>query len=183
MNNEKCPYAKYLAKDFDIHIDCLDCPSSVCNYPKIYDQFWEKWNKRSKFMSELREKEIVRLRQQGKTYEEIGKAFGISKQRASAIGSAVLGNTSKRSKSVDIDDIVFEGIYQLFLHDNTMTYARLGRIANNTKSFNSRQTSRFCNILKGKTDPALPIHVINNILKYIGKPYEEVFAPRKRSDA
>lgn len=46
MSNEKCPYAKYIAKDFNIHIDCLLCPSSVCNYPWIYEQFWEKRNER-----------------------------------------------------------------------------------------------------------------------------------------
>lgn len=134
-------------------------------------------------MSELREKEIVRLRQQGKTYEEIGKRFGISKQRASAIGSAVLGNTRRRRKSVDTDSIVFDGIYQLFLQDGCMTYARLARIACGSNNVNSKRTQRFARFLTGEADPNLSLQEINNILKYIGKPYEEVFAPRKRSDA
>ena len=44
MSDLKCPYAKALAQGFDIHIDCLDCPSIGCKYPEIKQRFFEKWN-------------------------------------------------------------------------------------------------------------------------------------------
>jgi len=45
---------------------------------KTYDDFVQAWKKeRAKMI-----KEMVQLRQGGKTYQEIGDQFGITKQRA-----------------------------------------------------------------------------------------------------
>lgn len=30
-----CPYSEAIARDFDIHIDCMDCWLIDCPYPKI----------------------------------------------------------------------------------------------------------------------------------------------------
>ena len=38
-----CPYAKAIAREFDIHIDCLDCWLTVCPYPKCRAE----WNRRT----------------------------------------------------------------------------------------------------------------------------------------
>ena len=45
---------------------------------KTYDDFIQAWKKeRAKMINEM-----VQLRQDGKTYQEIGDQFGITKQRA-----------------------------------------------------------------------------------------------------
>ena len=40
MVDKMCPYALYLKKEYHLDIDCMICPSSVCNYPKVYNGFF-----------------------------------------------------------------------------------------------------------------------------------------------
>ena len=35
----KCPKSKYMARAFDMHFDCLDCPIPTCCSPNIRDSF------------------------------------------------------------------------------------------------------------------------------------------------
>ena len=35
----KCPKSKYMARVFDMHFDCLDCPIPTCCAPSIRDNF------------------------------------------------------------------------------------------------------------------------------------------------
>lgn len=63
----------------------------VQNMEKTYDDFVQAWKKeRSKMI-----KEMLQLRQGGKTYQEIGDKFGITKQRVYQILNKVDNNGKK----------------------------------------------------------------------------------------
>lgn len=131
-------------------------------------------------MNEIREKKIVEMRKQGMTYRQIGEAVGLTGQRVHMIVSKL---PPIRKCDTDFDRIIFEGIYQCFLQDHTMTYARLARVAYGSKTVGHKEKERIRRFVTGAEGATLKKHWIDNIIKFIGKPYEEVFAPRKRSDA
>lgn len=123
---------------------------------------------------ENRRIEMRKLRQEGYTLEEIGKRFGVSKQRASVIVKDV------RPCDTNIGRIVYKGIYELFVNDRTMTFFKFACIAIHGK-INSHvrrvDMEKFRRLITGKNSYVTLAH-INNILEYIGKPYEEVFELR-----
>lgn len=41
----KCPKSKYMARAFDVHFDCLDCPIPTCCAPSIRDNFLKEKEK------------------------------------------------------------------------------------------------------------------------------------------
>lgn len=117
--------------------------------------------------------QMIEMRRQGATYREIGLRFDISKQRVHQI----IGKLRKRKDDVDLEEIIYEGVYQMFANDEYMTYHRFSTIAYG-KSTSSKQADEFRLFLIGKREKALKIKWINNILKYTGKSYEEVFKLR-----
>ena len=70
---------------------------------------------------------FVVWREQGKTYQEIGEMYNVSKQYvASSIKKFErLSGTKVRKNNYNIEKIAYKGIYQLFENDSTMTVAKL----------------------------------------------------------
>ena len=122
---------------------------------------------------------IIELRKRGFTYQEIGEQLGISRQRVHQI----VGNQRLRKEAVDIEKIVFEGIYQIFKEDKSMTFFKFANIAYGYYPTRKANTEQIRNWLTGKRLGAkLNINHIWNILNYAKQPFEVVFAERNRSN-
>jgi hypothetical protein len=124
--------------------------------------------------------EMIALRKAGKTYIEIGKMFGVSKQRGYTIisESCSLGDKARRY-DVDIENIVYEGIYALFANDYKMTISKFARIVFDTKRVCSSQKELIRRFVHNYGDVKLTVQNIRNICEYIGEPFERVFKVRR----
>lgn len=119
------------------------------------------------------EEHMIALRKQGKTYEEIAKQYGVSRQHIHKL----IGKHRIRKNSVDIEQIAYEGIYRLFADDQTMTFAKLATIMFGRKENNYRMlATRFSH---GSAEVRLTVQNIKNLCDYIGEPFEYVFGARK----
>lgn len=122
-------------------------------------------------VDEKRLAEMQDMRKRHFTYHDIAEHFGISRQRVYQI----LKKSRKRNTNANIEEIVYEGIYQLFINDPTMSYTKFSRILTGGERY---PVPKIIGFLKG-ADTFLQISEIKNICAYIGKPFEEVFKPRK----
>ena len=120
-----------------------------------------------------KKQQMIEMRRDGATYQEIGDRFGITRQ---AVFDRI-GRVTKRRDNVDLEKIIYEGIYQMFKNDEYMTYSKLAFIVYGTRVNRGRQNTVY-QFVTGKLGTMLKIRWINNILKYTGKPYEEVFKLR-----
>lgn len=124
-----------------------------------------------KIKAEIRD-EMIRLRHQGLTYAEIGKIFGVTKQ---SIYQEIWGERTRKA-TADIGKIAYDGVRQLFVEEPHMTFRKFCKIAYGTEyPPTPAQYELIRRFLFGVSNTAVPLRVINNILRYIGKPYEEVF--------
>lgn len=116
------------------------------------------------------------LREQGKTYQEIGDMYGVSKQSVEEI----VKNAEKRfndgvrirKNSVNIEKIVYKGIYDLFYKDRTMTISKLARIVGHDKS-------TLKNLIEGK-NARITIKGVKKLTDFSGMTFEELFELRKK---
>ena len=123
-------------------------------------------------VDEKRFLEMQDMRKRHFTYHDIAEHFGISHQRVHQI----LSSPRKRNGKTNIEKIIYEGIYQLFSDDPTMTYRKFAKVVLFSDCNNTAVNMR--NFFTG-TDTFIQISEINKILSYIGKPFEEVFKLRK----
>ena len=129
-------------------------------------------------------KDISRLahfvvwREQGKTYQEIGEMYNVSKQYvASSIKKFErLSGTRVRKNNYNIEKIAYKGIYQLFENDSTMTIAKLSRMI---CGYSSGVANRINCLIKGE-DTRLSIKEIKKLIEITGKPFEELFELREK---
>lgn len=116
------------------------------------------------------------LREQGKTYQEIGDMFGVSKQSVEeSIKNAEerLNNGVRiRKNSVNIEKIVYKGIYDLFYKDRTMTVSKLARIVGHDKG-------TVKNLIEG-TNARIAIKGIKRLTDFSGMTFEELFELRAK---
>lgn len=119
--------------------------------------------------------EMMELRAQGLTYEEIGKRFGLSRQRIHVL----IGSMRTRKSNTDIEKIAYEGIYQMFVEDPKMTFAKLARMMSRSKAHGHARTERIRRMVTKSQDVRVSIDDINNLLRAVGRPYEEVFRVRE----
>lgn len=116
------------------------------------------------------------LREQGKTYQEIGDMFGVSKQSVEEI----IKNAEKRfnngvkirKNSVNIEKIVYKGIYDLFYKDRTMTVSKLARIVGYDKG-------TIKNLIEG-TNARITIKGVKKLTDFSGMTFEELFELREK---
>lgn len=117
------------------------------------------------------------LREQGKTYQEIGNMYGVSKQCVEqAIKTAELrfGGRCRRG-SVDIAKIAYNGIYNLFVNDESMTFSKIARKCTNNP--NRSMVQAIQGLFEGK-NTKVSINFIKNLIKISGMTFEELFEPR-----
>jgi transcriptional regulator with XRE-family HTH domain len=119
--------------------------------------------------------EMMELRAQGLTYEEIGKRFGLSRQRIHGL----IGSMRTRKSNTDIEKIAYEGIYQMFVEDPKMTFAKLARMMSRSKAPGHARTEHIRRMVTKREDGRFSIDDINNLLRAVGRPYEEVFRVRE----
>lgn len=130
-----------------------------------------------------RKEDMIALRRAGKTYEEIARLFGTSKQYVYiVISDACDRKDPARYLNVDIEKIVYEGIYDLFANDYKMTIAKFARIAFGSKKVTGAQKEKVRRLIYNYGEPRLSIQHLRNISEYIGKPFESVFKVRKEAD-
>ena len=110
-------------------------------------------------------KTMCELRNNGYTYQAIADQYGITRQRVHAI-------ISKRSRKIttDIDKIVYDGIYKLFVNDPQMTYRRFAAAMNglSESGFSNSYVEHACNVIFGRHESRLTIRQIENICRLCG---------------
>jgi hypothetical protein len=130
-----------------------------------------------------RNNEILQLRIEGHTMSEIGKIFGMSKQRVCQIVNSLVGDETifrARKEQLDIEKIRFQGIYEMFKKDYRMSYKKFQCIASHTKRKSNALTERWRRYLVGLSNEIeIELSWINNLIEYSGMSYEELFAPRE----
>lgn len=122
---------------------------------------------------------LLELRRQGMTFKEIGQTLGLSKQRVWEIlkryGAVEDGRT--RKDSVDIEKIRFQGIYDMFKRDVSLTFDKLAR---RTMEHNRASTARLRRFAVGEYEnPHFTFHQIKRLLEYSGMTFEELFKERE----
>lgn len=128
-------------------------------------------------MSDLsRVANYIVLREQGKTYQEIGDMYGVSKQSVEkTIKNAenrINNGVRIRKNSVNIEKIVYKGIYDLFYKDRTMTISKLARIV-------GYDNSTLKNLIEG-TNAKITIKGIKKLTDFSGMTFEELFELREK---
>ena len=121
-----------------------------------------------------KQKEIEQLRKEGKTYQEIADYYGVTKQAIHGLVTHYERRKNKRDK--EIDKIIYSGIYDMFVKDENLSMSKVCDIMGYCKC--SVNTKKIRSFLYGETD-SIRYTAINNILKYLNKTYDEVFALRK----
>ena len=118
--------------------------------------------------------EMINLRKHGLTYAQIGEEFGISRQRVHQL----IGKERARKCDTNIEEIAYEGIYQLFVDDPEMTFTKLTKIMYGTIAAESASCEKVYRFVRKKANSRMTLDCINNLIRYIGKTYEEVFKER-----
>jgi hypothetical protein len=118
----------------------------------------------------------IQMRREGRTYEEIGKHFGVSKQ---GVHDLLNRNPKARKDCKTIDLIPYKGLYEFMVANETMTIARLTKIM-----FGYQKSSATANVrsfLCGR-NTSFPKSVYDNLIAHTGMTYEQLFEPREGFD-
>lgn len=119
-------------------------------------------------MSKERTAKMVEMRENGSTYQEIGKAFGLSRQR---VCQMIGGQVRSHFKKITPEDCIYP-ILRKWMNDNHITRADLcRRLYGNTHPKNSSRCRAF---LKGINQEAKK-NTIDKYLMVTGLTYEELF--------
>lgn len=120
-----------------------------------------------------RKAEMIKMRESGATYKDIGEAFGISRQAVfQHIGGMVRGGYFK---TLSANDCIYPNLRK-WMNDNHMSRSKLCRaMFGNTLPSNQHHISNF---LRGKNSGATK-HTIDKYLTVTGLTYEELFETDK----
>jgi hypothetical protein len=122
-------------------------------------------------------KKMLEMRMNGATFQEIGDAFGMSKQGAHSIIITYCRQIAGiRGKGFDVNQIKYEGIFNYFLENpgetiSSFTFDIFGYYSNKVRDLR--------NFLIGEHEIYLNIHQIKRICEIVGRPFEEVFKERE----
>ena len=115
-----------------------------------------------------RDEEMVRMRQNGASYAEIAKRFGVSKQRVSMI----LGQADGAKFKPFTPERCVYPILRKWLNDNKVSAAELTRRMKGNASATSH--SQVSDLLRGKSK-GLQKQTIDKLIKATGLKYEQLF--------
>lgn len=128
-------------------------------------------------------KEIVTMRMDGKTFQEIAEFYGVSRQAVhEKFNSYLKILDGERGKSVNgkrfnINTIPYKGLYEYFERNDNES------ICSFCEKILGREPSNFVSkmrcFLTGKSDSHFTIAQINSMCRVVGKPFEEVFEERE----
>ena len=121
--------------------------------------------------------EMMKMRIDGATYQEIADACGISRQDAHQIiqnyYKKIVGG--HRGSKLNCNDIVYKGIYEYFVDNPYESISSFGKKIYGDPT----RTSKVSQFIKGKSETHFTIQQINKICEIVGKSFEETFAERK----
>ena len=122
--------------------------------------------------------EMMKMRIDGATYQEIADACGITRQdahqRVQNYCKRII-NGGHRGRQFDYNGIVYQGIYEYF---NNNTDESLSSFCNKIYG-NTAQVGKLGSFFKGEIKSHFTIQQINKICEIVGKSFEETFAERK----
>lgn len=126
--------------------------------------------------SKITVEEMVKMRLEGKSYEEIARASGIARQNVHKRISRycrreILGASNDRIWIFPIEEIAYEGVYQWFKNNPSETLSSFNR-----NTIGKTASTMSCFLKGGKS--YYSIEELHVICRYIGKPFEEVFKKR-----
>ena len=124
-------------------------------------------------MLELYRDELLKMRDEGKTYEEIAKEFGVTRQAV----WGVLGHCRKNQSLYD--NIPYQGFYEIFKTNPQLTIGRFILTVLHKQGRSIQQN--FTNLLTGKTK-LIKIDDIKKISDYTGLTFEQLFAERTTNE-
>lgn len=128
-------------------------------------------------------KEMLEMRMNGATFQEIADACGTTKQnvfdRLKLYSRRLLG---VRGQGFDISTIIYEGIYEYFKDNLEETLTSFVRKVYDLKDNESPPTVTMRNFLTGKNASRYNILQIKRMCEICGKPFEEVFKEREAND-
>lgn len=119
---------------------------------------------------------FIVLREQGKTYQEIGEMYGISKQRVEKCIKDF--NDLVGDKPRNIECIPYKGIYEYLKNNPKISVTSLIKEITNYTNITSRERIR--NLFKG-TNTQITIKEIKKLIEITGKPFEELFELREKN--
>lgn len=124
--------------------------------------------------------EMMKMRQEGATYQKIADAAGVSKQW---VHHRLTGCAPElkytRGHGFNIEKIVYKGIYEHFkndVHESVTSF---------TKKIYGHDVKNIPTVrlfITGKSNTRFTITQIKRICETVGKPFEEVFAERETKE-
>lgn len=126
-------------------------------------------------------RKMVEMRMDGTTYQEIGDAFGMSKQNAQDVLSRYYKRLSgHRGRGFTIENIAYEGIYDFFDKNKKMTVSRFASLIFGNDA--PRNVAKVRGFIIGEHEALFKISHIKKMCELVGKPFEEVFKLREEND-
>ena len=123
-------------------------------------------------------KEMLQMRLDGATYQEIADICGISKQAVHESVTRYYKRVvdGKRGQNFSCEEIVYEGIYEHFMKDENESATSFS-----IKIFgiNGSRAKNIRNFITGKNNSHFTIPQIKRMCEVVGKPFEEVFKERE----
>lgn len=122
--------------------------------------------------------EMLEMRMNGATYQEIADICGISKQRV----HQKIGEYSQRIKGLRrggmyLEEIKYKGIYEYFKENLDVAFGRFVKgISGDISRCATEKMRRF---LRGEHEVKFSVAQIKKMCEVCGKPFEEVFKERE----
>lgn len=115
----------------------------------------------------------IEMRRQGKSFEDIGKAFGVSRQ---AVHKKI--GKEPRAKKYDgiVDRIPFQGLYDYMVAHPRLTVPAFAMIV--FGDYGKNKTNCMCGILTGE-NVSIKGKYMDKLLSVTGMTYEQLFKPRE----
>lgn len=128
-------------------------------------------------------KQIVIMRMDGRTFQEIADFYGVSKQ---AVHTKLKSYTKilegERGRAVDgrrfnINSIPYKGLYEYFKENEEETISSFSREVSGAE-YRTNFANKMRNFLTGENNSYFTIVQIKKICEIIGKSFEEAFEER-----
>jgi hypothetical protein len=132
--------------------------------------------------AEMTPKEMLQMRLNGATYQEIADTCGITRQAAHQAVRLYANKISskRRGREFFLEEIKFEGIYEHFVENEEETVTSFAKSIFGGSYSVKVPTMR--NFLRGETNSFFSISQIKRMCEICGKPFEDVFKERKGGD-
>lgn len=136
---------------------------------------------REEVLYDMTNKEMLEMRMNGATFQEIADKCGMSKQAVhERLKLYALKLAGKRGKVLDINTIRYEGLYEYFLENlDESIHSFINKVYDTTASNKGCCTATMKRFLQGETESRFNIRQIKKICEICGMPFEEVFRERK----